>query len=247
VSARDIAYHEMMGLLGVGDLHPAGHVSTEFLLGELERTHPESVLEVGAGVGWTTDRMLKRGWKVTPVEPSAVLARALTKRLRIPVAVGTFEDFDGAGAPFDAVIGEGAFYRLAPQPTVAKLARLLRPGGLFAVVDMTWTPSANPDVVAFIHDQTKDLFGIPMAPREVVTASTWADALRAGGFEEIVTKTIDPAAFDAAPGAQRARTAAGLLRRPYLLPLFLRYGAYNRIRWTPAGWAECWMAVWKRV
>jgi len=190
--------------------------------------------------------MLKRGWRVTPIEPSKVLVRALSTRLGIEAYEGTFETFDEASGPFDAAIGEGAFYRLDPGPTVAKLHRLLRPGGLLAIVDMTWTAAARPDTVAFIHDQTKELFGIPMAPREVVTATTWAAALRGGGFEEVVTRTIPPEEFDAEPGATRARVALGLLRRPDMLPRFLEYRAYRRIRWAPPGWVESWMAVWKR-
>jgi SAM-dependent methyltransferase len=246
VASRDIAYHEMMGVLGVGDLHPAGQVATDFLLGELEKAKPRRVLEVGAGAGRTTGRMRERGWDVTPIEPSHVLATLLTRRLGVPVYEGTFETFDVGRGPFDAVIGEGAFYRLDPGPTVAKLRELLAPRGLLAIVDLTWTDAAKADTVAFIHDQTKELFGIPMAPRELVTAATWAGALRAGGFEEVVTRSIAPEDFIDEPQKMRRRVALGLLRRLTLLPRYLEHRAYRRIRWSPPGWVQSWMAVWRR-
>jgi SAM-dependent methyltransferase len=246
IGSHDIAYHEMMGVLGIGDLHPAGHYATEFLLSQIDKVHPRTVLEVGSGAGRTTARMVARGWTVTPIEPSKILVRLLEKNVGIRAHEGTFESFDATRGPFDAVIGEGAFYRLDPAPTIAKLHRLLRPGGLLAIVDMTWTHAARPDTVAFIHDQTKELFGIPMAPREVVTASTWANALRDGGFDEVATKTIPPGEFEADPAATRTRLALGLLKRPDLLPRYLEYRAYRRVRWSPKGWVESWMGVWKR-
>jgi SAM-dependent methyltransferase len=191
--------------------------------------------------------MLERGWSVTPVEPSAVLAKTLEKQHGVATHCCTFEAFDERLGPFDAVIGEGAFYRMEPEPTVAKLHRLLRPNGLLALVDMTWTAMAKPEVVAFIHDQTKELFGIPMAPRDVVTASTWAEALRAGGFAEVATKNIAAEDFNAEPGVRRSQLAFGLMKRPDLLPRFLQYRAYREIRWSPPGWVESWMAVWRRA
>jgi SAM-dependent methyltransferase len=243
---RRVAYHEMMGILGVGDLHPGGHLATEFLLGHLARAKPAHVLEIGAGRGKTTERMMKRGWRVTPIEPSVVLCEALKARLRIPAHVGTFETFDETGGPYDAAIGEGVLYRLDPDATVTKLARLLPPGGLLAFGDMTWTDAAQKDVVAFLHDQTKEAFGIPMAPREVVSLTTWKSALERHGFVEIETRTIPRAEFSPDPKGQRAQVALGLLRRPDLIPLFLRYRALCQIPWAPQGWLESWMSVWKR-
>jgi len=240
------AYHEMMGLLGVGDLHPGGRRATAFLLDELGKARPRTVLEVGAGAGRTTERMLRLGWRVTPIEPSTVLAHALHARLQIPTHTGPFETFDDALGPFDAAIGEGVFYRLDPETTASKLRRLIRPGGLLAFMDMTWTETAKADVAAFVYDQTLEVFGIPMAPRDVTTARRWAAALRAAGFAELAARTIDPSEFDDDPRERRARVALGLLRHPAMIPLFLQYRSYRRIRWAPPGWLESRMAVWTR-
>jgi SAM-dependent methyltransferase len=239
------AYHEMMAILGVGDLHPGGKPATEFLLSELAKTNPRTVLEIGAGAGWTTARMIKRGWRVTPIEPSAVLCDRLEARCRVPAHRGSFESFAEEGAPYDAVIGEGVIYGLDPSNTVAKIGRLLRPGGVLAFTDMVWTESAQSDIAGFIHDQTKRAFGIPMAPRNVVAWSDWNSSLRDAGFSELVTRKVDPAAFDPDRRARRARVALGLLSHPGLLPLYLTYRSYLGINWAPPGWLQAWIAVWK--
>jgi SAM-dependent methyltransferase len=235
-----------MGMLGVGDLHPGGRLATEFLLAELEKANPRSVLEVGAGAGHTTSRMRRRGWRVTAIEPSAVLGERLKSRSGVDVHLGSFEHFENAGETFDAVLGEGVFYGLDPTKTARKLHHMLRPDGLLAFVDMMWTEKAKADVVAFIHERTKEAFGIPMAPKEVVTASEWEAALRREGFTEVATRRIEQAMFDPASKLRRWRLALGLLTHPRMFPLFLTYRTYRRIRWAPPGWLESWMTVWRR-
>jgi SAM-dependent methyltransferase len=237
----------MMTILGVGDLHPGGLPATEFLLKELGKLNPCTVLEVGAGSGLTTARMMKRGWQVTPVEPNAVLCGKLKARCHIPAYQGSFESFDERGRVYDAIIGEGVFYRLDLESSAAKLHRLLRPGGLLAVLDMLWTQEANAEVASFGHDQTSAVFGIPMVPRETVTWSRWRAVLRDMGFAEVVTRRLDPVTLDAERHIRRARLLRGLLMHPGLFPLFLRYRVHRRVPWAPPGWLESSMTVWKRT
>ena len=91
---RRLAFHEVMGVLGIGDLHPGGLVATDFLLDELARNRPRVVLEIGAGIGRTTERMIGRGWEVVPIEPNAILRRALEAKLPIHVHPNSLETFE---------------------------------------------------------------------------------------------------------------------------------------------------------
>src|SRR5262249_53597192 len=93
---RTLAQHEAAALLGIGDLHPGRAAATEFLLRELDKAAPRRVLEVGAGVGFTTQRLLERGWQVTAIEPNPVMRRQLERRLPIRAYPDGFEKFDGA-------------------------------------------------------------------------------------------------------------------------------------------------------
>jgi SAM-dependent methyltransferase len=241
-----LAFHEMMGRLGIGDLHPGGVEASRFLVAELSKHGVKRVLEVGAGIGSTTERMMRSGLHVTPIEPNAVLAGILARRLGMHASPTPFDRFEGPAGAFDAVIAESVFYAFDLRTAFAKVRSLVRPGGLFGFAEMLWTPAAQPDVVAFIHDQTEEIFGIPMAPRTVVTTAGWAAALREAGFSEIAAARLTPAAPDAERHARRRRLALGLLAHPRLLPLFLDYRSHQRIRWAPEGWLENRVAVWRR-
>lgn len=245
LTSRRLAFHELMSRLGVGDLHPGGRATSQLFLEELAKGGAKRVLEVGAGIGLTTERMRKAGYDVTPIEPNAVMRSILSSRLSLRVHETPFEDFEAPAGSYDAVVGEGVFYGLDPKRSAAKVHRLLRSGGLLAFVDTLWTPAARPDVVAFIHDQTKEVFGIPMAPRDVSTSLRWEEALRDAGFAEVLTKTIDTAA-DPSRLSRRVRIARGLVAHPQLIALFLEYRAYRRIRWSPPGWLESAAMVWRR-
>jgi SAM-dependent methyltransferase len=244
--SRSPAFHELMALLGVGDLHPGGLQATRFLLSELARYRVRRVLEVGAGMGLTTERMIRSGLEVTAVEPNPILHRLLEERLGVAAHQMSFEAFDDRDATYDAVLAEGVLYKLGPASSAAKVHRLLRPGGILAFVDMLWTRSAKADVVAFLHDQTNEVFGIPMVPRDVVTWEEWKSVLRELGFSEIVTKAVDPVELPADGRSRRARIALGLLKHPGLLPSFLGYRSYRRIPWAPPGWLESLTSVWQR-
>jgi SAM-dependent methyltransferase len=236
----------MMGRLGVGDLHPGGGPVTNLFLEQLRAHGARRVLEVGAGIGASTERLLAAGFEVAPLEPNPVLRAGLEKRLGVRAHATTFEAFDDRDGAYDAVLAEGVFYALGLESSVAKLHRLLRPGGLFAAADLLWTDTAKPDAVAFIHDQTREVFGIPMAPREIVTSSDWAHALRAARFSEVFSRKIDPAHFHPDGKARRLRLVLGLLAHPDLIPLFLTYRLYGKISWAPPGWLESWATVWTR-
>lgn len=243
---RPPAFHELMALLGVGDLHPGGPQATRFLLSELARHRVRHVLEVGAGMGLTTERMIRSGLEVTAIEPNPILRRLLEKRVRVRAHETPFEAFDDRDRTYDAVLAEGVLYKLGSENSAVKVRRLLRPGGILAFVDMLWTRMAKADVVAFLHDQTNEVFGIPMVPREVVTWDEWKSVLRGLGFSEIVTKAIDPVELPGEGRSRRTRIALGLMKHPSLLPSFLAYRSYRRIPWAPPGWLESLTSVWQR-
>ena len=127
---RTLAYHEMMARLGIGDLHPGGHEASRFLLAELQKNGARQVLEIGAGIGVTTERMMKAGLEVTSLEPNPVMHESLTKRLRVDARATPFESFEAADGSYDALISESVFYAFDVDRGFAKARRLLRPGGV---------------------------------------------------------------------------------------------------------------------
>jgi SAM-dependent methyltransferase len=242
---RRLAYHETMGILGVGDLHPGGLVATQFLLAELDRKNPRDVLEIGAGIGLTTARLIERGWHVVSIEPNEVLRQVLESRLHRRICSDTFESFSGADASYDAVIVEGALYRMDLAAAFAKVHRLLRPGGLLALVDMVWTEAADPKMVASIYDQTLTAFGIPMASRDRLTWYDWKRLLGDVGFSAIAERKVQSSDWRS-QGRTRAAAAVAALRHPVATLQHLSYRFQRRPPSAPPGWLESWMSVWKR-
>lgn len=53
---RRLAFHQLKGAIGVGDMHPGGFEATELLLAWMATRAHEGfrVLEVGAGIGKTS-------------------------------------------------------------------------------------------------------------------------------------------------------------------------------------------------
>jgi SAM-dependent methyltransferase len=241
-----LAFHELMARLGVGDLHPGGPQVSVFLLEELRKHGVRRVLDVGAGIGNTTARLMSAGFDVTALEPNATVRAILARRLGIEARATSFETVAEPDGSYDAILSESVFYAFDLPGCFAKAYRLLRPGGLFGFAEMLWTQAAEADAVAAIHDETKRIFGIPMAPRRHVTAATWEAALRDAGFSEVAHTRIGPAAPDGEPWARRLRLALGLLRQPALIPAFLGYRFQQRRPWAPPGWLESHAAVWRR-
>jgi SAM-dependent methyltransferase len=244
VASPSLALHETLALLGIGDLHPGGSVATDFLLRELDKAAPSRVLEIGAGIGFTTQRLLERGWHVTAIEPNPLLRFALENRSGLRAYAGTFETFDDV-EPYDAVIAESVLYRLNLPHAFARARRLLRPGGLLALVDMVWTDAASADATAALTEQSERTFGIPMASVEHLTWAAWRRELASAGFAEVAAKRVGSwGKRDPRRWWMMLRNGA---RHPRALAQYLSYRAVSRIPSVPNGWLESWMSVWRRI
>jgi SAM-dependent methyltransferase len=104
------------------------------------------ILELGPGTGQATRALVERGADVTAVELGSSLA-AIAKR-NVPEAVIVVADFDTwepERAEFDAVVAFNSFHWLDPDTKYTKVARLLRPGGALAVVEVDYVTVAGGD------------------------------------------------------------------------------------------------------
>ena len=237
-----LAYHETLGVLDAGDLHPGGAEATAFLLDELEKAHPRRVLEVGAGIGRTTDRMLARGWEVVALEPNPVLRACFSARHPAPARPERLEHFAHPGPAFDAAIGESVFYAMDLPAAFARLHDLLRPGGLLAFVDLVWTDRGDHALAARVHDATRAIFGIPMTSRQRLTWTDWRRALEDAGFVAVAERQVGTSA--------RASVRVGLsrvVRHPATFASYLRYALFAPHVDIPEGTVESRMAVWRRA
>lgn len=112
------------------------------------------VLDVGAGSGQATMRLLGAGASVLAVEPSATLAEELKANAppeKLDVIVGVFEEAELAESSFDLVTAATAFHWLDPDRSLEKIHRALRLGGWLA---LWWNVFGDPAVPDAFHEAT---------------------------------------------------------------------------------------------
>lgn len=93
------------------------------------------VLDLGAGTGKLTTRLVERGLDVVAVDPIAEMLEVLRTSLpRTPALLGTAEDIPLDDNSMDAVLVAQAWHWFDPARAIPEVARVLRPGGRLGLV-----------------------------------------------------------------------------------------------------------------
>lgn len=93
------------------------------------------VLDLGAGTGKLTTRLVERGLQVVAVDPIAEMLEVLRTSLPdTPALLGTAEEIPLADNSVDAVLVAQAWHWFDPTRAIPEVARVLRPGGRLALV-----------------------------------------------------------------------------------------------------------------
>ncbi len=182
----------------LGDsFHPGGAALTE-RLGELLRLTPDSrLLDVAAGRG-TSARILARrfGCWVTGIDLSAQnLARACADDSTLPCSDRTAfiladaERLPFDDASFDAIVCECAFCTFLDKAAAsAEMARVLKPGGVVGLSDLTRTPGADGELA--------DLMSWIACVGGATSATGYADWLTRAGLTHVVVEPHDDVLVD---------------------------------------------------
>jgi SAM-dependent methyltransferase len=114
--------------------------AADWLAERLDLREGRTVVDLAAGTGKLTRLLTRTGARVIAVEPVAEM-RAL---IGPPAELldGTAEAMPLADASADAVTVAQAFHWFDPQPAVAEIRRVLRPGGALAIV---WNSRTDDD------------------------------------------------------------------------------------------------------
>jgi SAM-dependent methyltransferase len=126
-----------------------------------------ALFEIGAGTGKATRQLLDFGANpLVAIEPDSRLAQFLRKSVQdeaLKVVTATFEDVELGEGRFDLGVSATAFHWLNEDVAVAKVAKLLRPGGWWAMI---WNVFGNPNLPDPFHEATKELLKGPVSPSE---------------------------------------------------------------------------------
>lgn len=115
----------------------------EFLIGYLQHK-PGTVVDLGCGTGLSTAAWAQSADEVIGVEPSDDMirvARQMAAQFSNVRVVQALSDSTGlADESVDIVTCSQSFHWMNPQTTLAEVARILKPGGIFAAYDCDWPP-----------------------------------------------------------------------------------------------------------
>ncbi len=104
---------------------------------------PGLVVDLGSGTGTSTRYWAERADGAIGVEPSADMrrqAQAATAAVNVTFREGFSHDTGLPDHCADIVTCSQSLHWMLPEPTFTEVARILRPGGVFAALDYDWPP-----------------------------------------------------------------------------------------------------------
>jgi ubiquinone/menaquinone biosynthesis C-methylase UbiE len=161
---------------------------------EAQVERPRFVVDLGSGTGLSTRVWAERADEVVGVEASPEMRRRAEEatsagNVRFVEAYAQATGLPDAAA--DIVTCSQSFHWMEPVATLAEVARILRPGGVFAAYDYDWPPVVHPDVEAAFEELVRRL-GMRRAlegqPRH--TKDLHLDRMRESGHFRFVREVV---------------------------------------------------------
>ena len=106
-----------------------------WLRDELELNETRTVVDLGAGTGKFTLRLLSTGANIIAVEPVSEMLAQLTHALpNVAIRSGTAENIPVNDGAVDAVVCAQSFHWFATNSALKEIHRVLRPGGALGLI-----------------------------------------------------------------------------------------------------------------
>jgi ubiquinone/menaquinone biosynthesis C-methylase UbiE len=135
------------------------------LLTQLIHTpHPALVVDLGSGTGLSTAIWGERVERVIGIEPNADMRKEAVHKLEghpyaahIEYREGVAHQTNLPDGSVDIVTAAQSFHWMEPTATLAEIARILRPGGLFAAYDYDWPPAIHWELDRLVQEMSRRL------------------------------------------------------------------------------------------
>ncbi len=109
---------------------------------------PRLVVDLGSGTGLSTNIWSGRSSEAVGVEPNPDMRAQAVPLPGVRFVDGLSSDTGLPDECADIVTVSQALHWMEPEPTFAEVARILRPGGVFAAYDNDWPPTVHPEIDA---------------------------------------------------------------------------------------------------
>ena len=149
--------------------------AVDWLLAPTDTWAARDVLDLGAGTGKLTTRLVERGLTVIAVDPIAEMLEMLRTALPdTPALLGSAEQIPLPDNAVDAVLVAQAWHWFDQERAVAEIARVLRPGGRLGVLWNTrdersgWVKDFG-RIVGLEHDRDNATVDLPEPFTDIAT------------------------------------------------------------------------------
>ena len=120
------------------------------------RERPRLVVDLGCGTGLSTRAWSGTAERVVGIEPNPAMLAVVEQAPGVEYLEAHAQATGLADGGADIVTTSQSLHWMEPEPTFAEVARILRPGGVFAAYDYDWPPVVEPELdEAFIAYQAR--------------------------------------------------------------------------------------------
>jgi ubiquinone/menaquinone biosynthesis C-methylase UbiE len=142
--------------------------------------HPDLVVDVGSGTGLSTAIWGERAARVIGIEPNADMREEAIHALENHSYAAHIEYREGlahqTGLPdecADIVTAAQSFHWMEPTTTLAEIARILRPGGLFAAYDYDSPPAIHWELDRLVQEENLRLVKLVQERGQAQSLRIW--------------------------------------------------------------------------
>ena len=180
--------HWLLAKLGKRILRPGGRALTAKLLEQAKPTGDDDIVELGPGVGATAEVLLRanpRSYRGVDPNPEGrdAIKNILKKHPRADYVVADARDTGLDDTSADLVVGEAMLTiqdDAGKNAIVAEAARLLRPGGRYAIHEMAWLPDHTDEERETARRELSRVIKVGARP---LTLEGWTELLATHGLE----------------------------------------------------------------
>jgi ubiquinone/menaquinone biosynthesis C-methylase UbiE len=120
----------------------------ELLQQMAQTSRPDLVVDLGSGTGLSTALWAAHARRVVGIEPldeMRGIADAMRAGPHVEFRAGVAQQTGLPAGAADIVTCAQSFHHMEPQGVLVEVARILRPGGVFATYDYDWPPVVHPE------------------------------------------------------------------------------------------------------